>query len=189
MSMNSVSIGGNLTNDPTLRATAGGTQVLSFGVAVNDRRKDPSTGQWQDYPNYVDCVVFGNRAEPLSRILTKGMHIAAHGKLRWSSWEDKTTGGRRSKLEVVVDEVELLSQRQQQDQPYAAQPSPQMAPAGPQMPQYAPQAQQGYQSANMPRQAPQMGSQAPAAPQPPYQQQMAMPQAPTNDIYSEDIPF
>ncbi|MFQ6919854.1 MAG: single-stranded DNA-binding protein, partial [Collinsella sp.] len=52
MSINRVNITGNLTRDPELRATAGGTQVLSFGVAVNDRRRNPQTGEWEDYPNF-----------------------------------------------------------------------------------------------------------------------------------------
>ena len=63
MSINRVNITGNLTRDPELRATAGGTQVLSFGVAVNDRRRNAQTGEWEDYPNFVDCTMFGTRAE------------------------------------------------------------------------------------------------------------------------------
>ena len=61
MSINRVNITGNLTRDPELRATAGGTQVLSFGVAVNDRRRNAQTGEWEDYPNFVDCTMFGTR--------------------------------------------------------------------------------------------------------------------------------
>ena len=64
MSINRVNITGNLTRDPELRATQSGSQVLSFGVAVNDRRRNPQTGEWEDYPNYVDCTMFGTRAEP-----------------------------------------------------------------------------------------------------------------------------
>ena len=109
MSINRVNISGNLTRDPELRSTAGGTQVLTFGVAVNDRRRNPQSGEWEDVPNYIDCVVFGNRAEPLSRFLSKGMKVAIEGKLRWSSWE--RDGQKRSKIEVIVDEVEFLSQR------------------------------------------------------------------------------
>lgn len=63
MSVNRVNITGNLTRDPELRATKGGTPMLAIGVAVNDRRKNPQTGEWEDYPNFIDCVVFGNRAE------------------------------------------------------------------------------------------------------------------------------
>lgn len=110
MSINRVSITGNLTRDPELRVTAGGTQVLSFGVAVNDRRRNPQTGEWEDYPNFVDCTMFGTRAEAVSRFLAKGNKVAIEGKLRNSSWEKD--GQRRSKLEVIVDEIEFMSQRQ-----------------------------------------------------------------------------
>lgn len=118
MSINRVSITGNLTRDPELRVTAGGTQVLSFGVAVNDRRRNPQTGEWEDYPNFVDCTMFGNRAEAVSRFLAKGSKVAIEGKLRYSSWEKD--GQRRSKLEVIVDEIEFMSQRQGGAAPAAA---------------------------------------------------------------------
>lgn len=114
MSINRVNISGNLTRDPDLRATASGSQILSFGVAVNDRAKDPQTGEWTDRPNFVDCVVFGNRAESLNNLLSKGMKVAIEGKLRYSSWETQD-GQKRSKLEVVVDEVEFFAQRKQQN--------------------------------------------------------------------------
>ena len=112
MSINRVIISGNLTRDPELRATSGGTQVLSFGVAVNDRRRNPQTGDWEDYPNFVDCTMFGNRAEAVSRYLSKGSKVAIEGKLRYSSWE--RDGQKRSKLEVIVDEIEFLSRNGQQ---------------------------------------------------------------------------
>ena len=107
MSINRVNISGNLTRDPELRSTAGGTAILSLGVAVNDRRKNPQTGDWEDYPNFVDAVMFGTRAEAVSRYLQKGSKVAIEGKLRYSSWEKD--GQRRSKLEVVVDEIEFMS--------------------------------------------------------------------------------
>ena len=107
MSINRVVISGNLTRDPELRVTTGGTQVLSFGVAVNDRRRNPQSGDWEDYPNFVDCTMFGSRAEAISRYLSKGSKVAIEGKLRYSSWE--RDGQRRSKLEVIVDEIEFLS--------------------------------------------------------------------------------
>ena len=104
MSINRVNISGNLTRDPELRATGSGMQILRFGVAVNDRARNQQTGEWEDRPNFVDCVVFGNRADALSRLLSKGSKVAIEGKLRYSSWETQD-GQRRSKLEVVVDEV------------------------------------------------------------------------------------
>lgn len=195
MSINRVVVSGNLTRDPELRATPGGTQVLGFGVAVNDRRRNQQTGEWEDYPNFIDCTMFGNRAEALSRILRKGMKVAIEGKLRYSSWEDKNGGGRRSKVEIIPDEVVLMSQNpngQQAPQQYAPQGyrqqyAPQQAPRA-YAPQPAPQqpapqwnAQQAYQQA--PQAAQQRPQQAPqAAPQPaPAQQQL--------DVYDEDIPF
>ena len=111
MSINRVIISGNLTRDPELRNTAGGVSILGFGVAVKDRRRNAQTGEWEDYPNYIDCTMFGARAESLSRILTKGMKVSIEGKLRWSQWEKKDTGEKRSKIEVIVDELEFMSSR------------------------------------------------------------------------------
>lgn len=109
MSINKVLISGNLTRDPELRSTASGTSVLSFGVAVNDRRRNQQTGEWEDYPNFIDCTMFGNRAESVSRFISKGSKVAIEGKLRWSRWE--RDGQRRSKIEVIVDEIEFMSSR------------------------------------------------------------------------------
>lgn len=127
MSINQVSITGNLTREPELRNTAGGTAVLSFGIAVNDRRKNAS-GQWEDVPNFFECVTFGNRATALSDILTKGMKVAVAGKLHYSSWEKD--GQKHSKVDIIANDVDLMQNRkprQQQDyQPQQqAQPAPQ----------------------------------------------------------------
>lgn len=158
MSINRVNISGNLTRDPEMRATAGGTQVLSFGVAVNDRRRNPQSGEWEDYPNFVDCTMFGTRAAAVSRYLSKGSKVAIEGKLRYSSWE--RDGQRRSKLEVIVDEIEFMSRGQQGDgQSYGQEP-------------YGAQ-QGGYASAS---------AQPAAAPAP-------APVPPAVDVYDEDIPF
>lgn len=110
MSINRVNITGNLTRDPELRATQSGTQVLHLGVAVNDRRRNQQTGNWEDYPNFIDCVMFGTRAEAIQRYLSKGTKVAIEGRLRYSSWE--RDGQRRSKIEVVIDEIEFMSPRQ-----------------------------------------------------------------------------
>lgn len=109
MSINKVVISGNLTRDPELRQTASGFPVLGFGVAVNDRRKNQQTGEWEDYPNFIDCTMFGARAESVSRFLSKGSKVAIEGKLRWSQWE--RDGQKRSKIEVVVDEIEFMTAR------------------------------------------------------------------------------
>lgn len=109
MSINRVVISGNLTRDPELRSTAGGMSVLSMGVAVNDRRKDPQTGEWRDFPNFIDCVMFGSRAESISKYLAKGSKVMIEGKLRWSSWEKD--GQKRSKVEVIIDDLEFAGAR------------------------------------------------------------------------------
>ena len=121
MSINRVNISGNLTRDPEMRCTASGMQVLSFGVAVNDRAKNPQTGEWEDRPNFVDCTMFGARAEAVSRYISKGSKVAIEGKLRYSSWE--RDGQRRSRLEVVVDEIEFMSRREDGAQATAPQPA------------------------------------------------------------------
>ena len=109
MSINRVFITGNLTRDSELRTTATGMSVLGFSVAVNDRAKDQATGEWKDRPNFIDCAVFGRRADALARLLGKGQKVAVAGRLRQETWE--RGGQRRSKLSVVADDVELMSRR------------------------------------------------------------------------------
>jgi single-strand DNA-binding protein len=123
MSINKVLISGNLTRDPELRATASGMPILGLGIAVNDRRKNASTGEWEDYPNFIDCTMFGTRAESVSRFLSKGSKVAIEGKLRWSQWEKE--GQKRSKLEVIIDEIEFLSARNDSGSLHAPAPAPQ----------------------------------------------------------------
>lgn len=130
MSINQVTVTGNLTRSPELRATQGGTAVLSFGIAVNDRRKNAS-GQWEDVPNFFECVTFGNRATALSDILTKGMKVAIAGKLRYSSWEKD--GQKHSKVEIIANDVELMQNRKPQQEPQQTQA---FAPQPPTMDMY-----------------------------------------------------
>ena len=115
MSINRVVITGNLTRDPELRQTASGMPVLGLGVAVNDRRKNQQTGEWEDYPNFVDCTMFGTRAEKLAGLLTKGTKVCILGKLRYMSWEKD--GQKRSKIEVIVDDIEFMSRREASSAP------------------------------------------------------------------------
>ena len=110
MSINKVIITGNLTRDAELRYTSGGSPVAAIGIAVNDRVKNSSTGDWEDYPNFINCTMFGKRAEGLHPYLTKGQKVAIDGRLRYSTWENE--GQKRSKLEVIVDNLELLGSRQ-----------------------------------------------------------------------------
>ena len=114
MSINTVAISGNLTRDAELRQTNGGTAVLRFTVAVNEPRKNNQTGEWDDYTNYVDCTMFGKRAASIERYMLKGTKVTVSGKLRWSQWEKD--GQKRSKLEVIPDEVEFTTQQKKQEQ-------------------------------------------------------------------------
>ena len=112
MSINRVVLTGNLTRDPELRRTQSGMAILSFGIAVNDRRKNNQTGEWEDYANFIDCTMFGSRAEGVANYLAKGNKVGVEGKLRYSSWE--RDGQKRSKIEVIVDELEFLTPRNSQ---------------------------------------------------------------------------
>lgn len=104
--INQVSISGNITRDPELRTG----NVLKFSVAVNDRRK--VDGEWKEVPNFIDCVMFGARAEALSNMIHKGTRVSIGGKLRYSSWEKD--GQKRSKVEVAVDQLDFLSKVQEE---------------------------------------------------------------------------
>lgn len=113
MAINSVSISGNLVREPELRFTSSGSAVLSFTVAVNNRRKNPQTGEWEDDPCFVDCALFGKRAESVGRIVSKGAKVTVQGRLRQESWHAKD-GSKRSKISVVVDDIEVTGKRQEQ---------------------------------------------------------------------------
>src|SRR6266851_864831 len=90
--INRVVLVGNLTRDPELRHTPGGTPVCSLRIAVNSRRKDES-GNWTDKPNYFSVSVFGNQAESCAQYLSKGRPVAIDGRLDWREWEAKDGGG------------------------------------------------------------------------------------------------
>lgn len=109
--INRVTITGNLTRDPELRSLPSGMSVCELGVAVNHRRKDNSTGQWIEEPNYFNVVVFGSQGDNCAQYLSKGRPVAIDGRLRWSSWEDKNGGGKRSKVEIVAQTVQFLGSR------------------------------------------------------------------------------
>ena len=132
--LNTITIAGRMVRDPELRRTNSGKAATSFTLAVDRDFKNQQTGEWEDYPNFIDCTMFGTRAEAVSRFLAKGNKVAIEGKLRYSSWE--RDGQRRSKLEVIVDEIEFMSSRGGQggyDQGgYApAAPAPAARPAAP----------------------------------------------------------
>ena len=123
MSINTCTLSGCLTSEPRQTATASGNTVVRFGIAVNDRRKNNQTGEWDDYTHYVDCTMFGKFAERMVVYLHKGVRVVVEGKLNYSSWEKD--GQRHSKLDVIVNELvppqqPRQQQPQQYQQPYAA---------------------------------------------------------------------
>ena len=109
-SVNVVVLVGNLTRDPELRATTGGTSVCRLGLAVNERAKDPTTGEWGERPNYFDIDVFGGMGESCAQYLTKGRQVAVEGRLRWRSWETQE-GQKRSAVSVVANTVQFIGPR------------------------------------------------------------------------------
>jgi single-strand DNA-binding protein len=109
--INVVVITGNLTKDPELRSTGGGTPVCDLRVAVNSRRKNGQTGEWEDKPNYFDVTVWGAQGENCANYLSKGRPVAVEGRLDWSEWEAKDGSGRRQAVRIVANSVQFLGSR------------------------------------------------------------------------------
>jgi len=109
--INTVVITGNLTKDPELRSTPGGTSVCELRVAVNSRRKDGQTGEWIDKPNYFDVIVWGAQGENCSNYLSKGRPVAVEGRLDWREWEAKDGSGKRQAVSIVANSVQFLGSR------------------------------------------------------------------------------
>lgn len=107
-SINRVIIVGNLTRDPELRHTPSGTALCKLGVAVNDRIKQGE--EWVDKANFFDVTVWGAQAESCSRYLSKGRQVAIDGRLDYQTWEKD--GQKRSKIEIVAQNVQFLGGRQ-----------------------------------------------------------------------------
>jgi single-strand DNA-binding protein len=108
--INRVVISGNLTRDPELRSTPGGTSICGLRIAVNSRRKDES-GQWVDKPNYFDVTVFGAQGENCAQYLAKGRPVAVDGRLNWREWEAKD-GSKRQSVDIIADSVQFLGSRE-----------------------------------------------------------------------------
>ncbi len=108
--INRVVLTGNLTRDPELRSTAGGTSVCSLRIATNTRRKDQSTGEWVDKPNYFDVTVWGAQGENCARFLSKGRPVAIDGRLEWREWQGND-GVKRESVEIVAESVQFLGSR------------------------------------------------------------------------------
>ncbi len=115
--LNKVMLIGRLTRDPEARTFSNGGKVAKFGFAVNNRRKNAQTGQWEDEPVFLECEVFnrgenGTLADRIEQTVHKGHQIFIEGHLKLDQWNDKTTGDKRQQLKVVVDNFQYLERRE-----------------------------------------------------------------------------
>jgi single-strand DNA-binding protein len=108
--INRVVLTGNLTKDPELRSTSSGTSVCSLRLAVNTSKKDSSTGQWVEKPNFFDITVWGAQGENCAKYLSKGRPVAVDGRLEWREFTDKD-GNNRQAVEIWADSVQFLGGR------------------------------------------------------------------------------
>ena len=141
--INRVVLTGNLTRDPELRSLPSGMSVCSLRIASNTRRKNNSTGEWEDKPNFFDVTVWGAQGENCARFLAKGRPVALDGRLEWREWQDQQ-GNNRQSVEIIADSVQFLGGRDEgqgggggftprSDVPVSQsdfQPQPVAAPAG-----------------------------------------------------------
>lgn len=100
-----ITIVGNLARDPELRFTPSGQAVASFGVAVNRRWQNKQTQEWEEQVSFIDVTAWGSLAENVSESLEKGARVLVTGRIEQQSWDDKDTGAKRSKLQLVADSV------------------------------------------------------------------------------------
>jgi len=107
--INRVVLTGNLTADPELRSLPSGNSVCKLRVACNTRRKNGSTGEWEDKPNYFDVTVWGAQGENAARYLSKGRPLAIDGRLEWREWEQE--GQKRQAVDIIADSVQFLGGR------------------------------------------------------------------------------
>ncbi len=110
-SYNKVLLLGNLTRDPELRVTPKGTPICQFGLAVNRQFKDDS-GQTRDETTFVDIEAWGRQGETISKYCTKGRPLFVEGRLKLDTWDDKTTGQKRNKMKVVLENFQFIGGRE-----------------------------------------------------------------------------
>lgn len=119
--INRVVMTGNLTRDPDLRSTQSGMSVCSMRIATNTRRKDNSTGEWTDKPNYFSVTVWGAQGENCARFLSKGRPVCVDGRLEWREWQDQA-GNKREAVEIIADSVQFLNDGKPRDDDGGFQP-------------------------------------------------------------------
>jgi len=126
--LNKVMLIGRLTRDPEMRSFANGGRVAKIGFAVNNRKKNQQTGEWEDEPVFLECEAFnrgefGKLADNIERFLKKGSQAFFEGHLRLDQWDDKATGQKRQKLVIVVDNMQLLDSRRDGGMSNAGEPA------------------------------------------------------------------
>lgn len=109
MNINRVVLTGNLTRDPELRSTPNGLSICKLGVACNTRRKNSSTGQWEEKPNFFRVTVFGAQGDNCAQYLRKGRAVAIDGRLEWSEYE--VEGQKRQSVDIIAENVQFLGSR------------------------------------------------------------------------------
>jgi single-strand DNA-binding protein len=132
VNINRVVLTGNLTADPELRPTLSGTPVVRLRLAVNTRRRNSSTGTWEEKANYFDVTVWGAQAERCERYLSKGRPVAVDGRLEWREYEARD-GSKRQAVEIIAESVQFLgptSDAQAEPRAHAREPEGEGAPPG-----------------------------------------------------------
>jgi single-strand DNA-binding protein len=108
--INRVILTGNLTRDPDHRSTPGGLSICKLGIAVNGRRKNGQTGQWEEKANFFRVTVFGNQTDNCAQYLRKGRAVAIDGRLEWSQYE--VDGQKRESVDIIAETVQFLGGRE-----------------------------------------------------------------------------
>ena len=105
--VNKVFLLGRLGKDPEMRATAGGMNIASFTLATSDRQKD-AQGNWQDKTEWHNLVAFQRTAEIVRDYCKKGSQVFVEGKIQTRSWDDKESGQKKYRTEILINELSLL---------------------------------------------------------------------------------
>jgi single-strand DNA-binding protein len=108
--INRIVMTANLTKDPELRSLPSGMSVCELRIACNTRRKNASTSEWEDKPNFFDVKVWGAQGENAARYLAKGRAVAIDGRLEWREWETQE-GTKRQAVEIIANAVQFLGSR------------------------------------------------------------------------------
>lgn len=135
---NTVTLVGNATREPDLRFTPSGAANASFGLAVNRRWQNRQTNEWEEETSFFDVICWKELAENVTECVTKGTRVIVTGKLQQRSWETDA-GDRRSKIEVVADEIgpslrwataQVAKNERRSTSMHGSEAAPPMAPAG-----------------------------------------------------------